>query len=1379
MTNQNFDYEWYKSSDLCKRPAEKEVPKKGEEGYSGFYNYLYEAVVDPTHRLSTFDAGTGNGKSYTLRQLIESMLRSPEEYDRFEHIIYLTPLKNGVDEQYNELLKEEDLRPFLLRILTNDDMWQDDKGYVRSLKKHSNSIGDDLVRIFDEKGLITKEKGKARILKEAANTARNAANSNDKFYMEAAKEKTHEGDGVVISCLKEYVKRLQTRPKDSKAPTPEQEKYRRYLEEFTEKDSRLKELYDMKDDPPKEEPGVDPVIPGPSDLDKWIRGREELNKYKAVLSVMQEDESMLEFIQLFTNILILAKKVLFMTTKKAFYSFSTYIPAPRQSLFNSPVLLDNSLIIMDESDAQYQDLLDCICRDAAGQSFDLASVVEKLIFGFRNLKEKFPKSFEDSEKIIQDTLDKVENLTSGNYHLGHAMRFAAISGSESSNWMCIPRNEDQIISSNNSWYIEYCEKDNVNYLVPIINDVTEGTGDAESIRLFEKEKGLSQKTGVMYTTFVMQLTKALNIFRGAILKLIKAEASAENDADEHELMTQEKKIMSVLAFLGISDTARNGGSSEQNALASLIETYSGKIYSDMNNNDSFFVIHTKEEDELNLRIRAYYVPRTPENIIEQMLKSGAHVMLVSATAGLRSPLCNFDLRRIEECDVVHEPAKEQIDEAVSYSQSRLKYAGELKINDDIIVENAEDTKEEELYNECAENWIDAAGKAPDEQKIYEILERIKEKRASGSNDNFRGKQLLSLCSDIARKIKRGCRMSLMVLSFTCDPYKEDINSLFEAADLENKYVCRYASSKSLKNEREGMQKDLDEGKFLFLISAYQSLEQGIDLKFEIDARDQSLIALNDGAKKRLEKARENKEKVLVDFDGFYLGRLLSSGISLENDSEIPGESGDESIVEKVLRALIMIRSAGKTGCIDESQAEEVIKVAMRGRERYPLNVLESEEQEKLLIPDLLRRIIQLTGRINRSDIKFRNCDIRISEENKKALDEGKKHGRFERIEDFFRDEGSLAIKTMHPIIKRCMAALFSEEGARELSDKEESRVSYVCRASDEVERLFNGVFYGKRDSVESRIRYEALSKTLLKPVINGVDQDYLNGMIKNMLQNDNYGQEDDLDPETILSVKDWRKMYFRVKKLDFGGSRNTSDGYFAEVYEGANGVTKARNVWPEWDDVPVYKREFTRSISKKQIIVPPNMKDKLEEAGFSFSWDISGSDPYILTPEGFALYKGAIGEFIGHYYMSSYLYTPEGELLNPEALPYECAELMDQYQKITMQDGRQYVLAVDYKNYQHGDTAARYDDRKKMKTLYREKMDSIASYFNCPVLGIELNTGAGNWEKYKKMSDKRIFELECGQYCRFVTVSYIYTKDGKFDDEVRRQLNGIIDAPWR
>lgn len=1362
--NQNLDPEWYKSSDLCKRPTERGVPKKGEEGYSGFYNYLYKAVVDPTHRLSTFDAGTGNGKSYTLRQLIESMLRSPEEYDRFEHIIYLTPLKNGVDEQYNELLKEEDLRPFLLRILTNDDMWQDDKGYVRPLKRHSNSIGDDLVRIFDEKGLFgTNRKGKARTLKEAASTARNAAKSGDRFYMETAKEKTREGDRIVVSCLKEYVKRLQVRPKKNESLTPEQEKYRRYLEKFTENDSRLKELYDMKDDPPENDPAGEPVIPGPSDLDKWIREREELNRYKVILSVMQEDENMLEFIQLFTNIMILAKKVLFMTTKKAFYSFSTYIPGPRQSLFNSSVLLDNSLIIMDESDAQYQDLLDCICRDTAGRNFDLASVVEKLIIGFRDSKKKFPDSFEGSEKIIQEALDKTRDLIPENYHLGHAIQFASITENESSNWMCIPRNEDRIITSNNSWYIGYCEKDNVNYLVPIIDSDTK---DAESIRLFEKEKGLSLETGVKYTTFVMHLTKALNIFRGAVLKLAKAEKTSENDANEYELMTQEKKIMSVLAFLGISDTAKPGGSGEQNALATLIETYSGKIYSDTNNNDSFFMIYTKKEDDLNLRIRAYYVSRTPENIIEQMLKSGAHVMFVSATAGLRSPLCNFDIPRIEEdCGAIHEPENEQVDEAVSYSQSRIEYVNELDINDDII---AEDKDKDELYNECAEGWMNVAGESPDEQKIYEILKRIEEKSTSGDSSQYRGHQLLSLCSDIARKIKLGCRISLMVLSFKCDLYKEDFNDLFEAADLEDKYVCRYASSGNLKAEREAIQKDLDEGKFVFLISAYQSLEQGIDLKFKIDACDQNLVALNSGAKKRLEKARGNKEKVLVDFDGFYLGRLRNSGISLETDSEIPGESGDE--IEKILRAIIITRSAGKMGHIRKTQEEKMIKAAMKGS-RFPLKVLERDDPESLkriLIPDLLRRIIQLTGRINRSDIKFRNCDVRISEENKKVLDE-------ENIEDFFRDEGSLAIKTMHPIIKHCMAALFSEREVRELSDREESRVSYVCRASDEVERLFNGVFYGKRDSVESRIRYEALSKTLLKPVINGVDQEYLNGMTKDMLQNDNYGQGDDLDPETILSVKDWRKMYFRVKKLDFGDRWDTSGGYCAEIYSGNNGVTKVRNVWPEWDDVPVYKREFTRSICKKQIIVPPNMKDKLEEAGFSFSWDISGSDPYILTPEGFALYKGAIGEFIGHYYMSSYLYTPEGDLLDPEALPYECAELMDQYQKITMQDGRQYILAVDYKNYQHGDTAARYDDRKKMENLYRKKMDSIAAYFNCPVLGIELNAGAGNWEKYKKISDKGIFELERGQYCRFVAVSYIYTKDGKFDYEVRRQLNDIIE----
>lgn len=90
--------------------------------------------------------------------------------------------------------------------------------------------------------------------------------------------------------------------------------------------------------------------------------------------------------------------------------------------------------------------------------------------------------------------------------------------------------------------------------------------------------------------------------------------------------------------------------------------------------------------------------------------------------------------------------------------------------------------------------------------------------------------------------------------------------------------------RELKDEKKVIQKYLNEGKSVFLISAYQSLEQGIDLKFKIDACDQSLVALNDGAKKRLKKARENKEKVLVDFDGFYLGRLLSSGISLENDS---------------------------------------------------------------------------------------------------------------------------------------------------------------------------------------------------------------------------------------------------------------------------------------------------------------------------------------------------------------------------------------------------------------------------------------------------------------------------------------------------------------
>lgn len=110
---------------------------------------------------------------------------------------------------------------------------------------------------------------------------------------------------------------------------------------------------------------------------------------------------------------------------------------------------------------------------------------------------------------------------------------------------------------------------------------------------------------------------------------------------------------------------------------------------------------------------------------------------------------------------------------MSYSQSRIEYVNELDINDDII---AEDKYKDELYNdelcnECVESWMNVAGEAPDQLKIKEILKRIGEKSTSGDSNHYRGHQLLSLCSDIARKIKLGCRMSLMVLSFKCDLYQ--------------------------------------------------------------------------------------------------------------------------------------------------------------------------------------------------------------------------------------------------------------------------------------------------------------------------------------------------------------------------------------------------------------------------------------------------------------------------------------------------------------------------------------------------------------------------------------------------------------------------------
>ena len=195
------------------------------------------------------------------------------------------------------------------------------------------------------------------------------------------------------------------------------------------------------------------------------------------------------------------------------------------------------------------------------------------------------------------------------------------------------------------------------------------------------------------------------------------------------------------------------------------------------------------------------------------------------------------------------------------------------------------------------------------------------------------------------------------------------------------------------------------------------------------------------------------------------------------------------------------------------------------------------------------------------------------------------------------------------------------------------------------------------------------------------------------------------------------------------------------------------------DDNEVVKEIFdinfaSRKVSKESLDLSENLIKHLELRGFDFNTD----NDYILTPKGFEIFKGNIGEEIANLFVKKIFDK------NFESLPDEVYEVMDSYY-----DFDSFVLFIDAKYFTFKNVGI--DNEKENLRNYKKKMKKLQKYYNKPVIGIEINAKPCS-------SDMHVVKehVGLGNNIYFFTIPNIW-KEEEFDielgNEILRKINDL------
>ncbi|KRK78636.1 hypothetical protein FD03_GL002412 [Companilactobacillus nodensis DSM 19682 = JCM 14932 = NBRC 107160] len=667
--------------------------------------------------------------------------------------------------------------------------------------------------------------------------------------------------------------------------------------------------------------------------------------------------------KLYPEVFIEEYDVLLMNTSKFDKSYQSIVDGAKRFKLESE-LIDNSIIVMDEFDATknvfLENILENSLKNKGNALADFMSFQDifkiDITKSYRILKEvthkkSIAKKFQDLKANFDYVIDTYH--VDAQWYLNQPVNrreFVFYSGkrltfSSGNNKL---RLQNIWNKSRNEVDMKYVSKNEVS---------------ASSINIF----------GLFYS-----IDRFFNSVRHFVETIVKYQIQeTQYDTSQKRVDPDyENTFSSVLSYYGIkSGHLRSLIIESDNQFRSSIPK--NRMKELPRTNDMFdhilklITLENRDDNRFVTELSAYRISETPEKTLANLAKA-AHIIGLSATANIDSPLSNYDLSYLKEVLGSHFVDGTQF--LTDETKERMKILNHSYENSNVRVNVADTSKINEIMNSMPKK-LDYLHVKEIVNYVFSDVPEIVNTIAFQLGDvkaNYVLKQYLEIVQSFKVYFENKQCQSFLCLTNKEAKSKDNKLDLDKLKDIFEAYNQKYLKNASLeklnssdfRKNKESILERLSQGENIYVLSTYQTIGDGQNLQYKPSSKENLIRIVDDSF-----TSKKDKRFSLKDFDGIYLGKVsyLTENLLDKNFSE-----------DNAIRFMLQTEYSATRYYISPDEEKALIQSCL---DRISIRKVpgDSEDNFKLKVKNLnkslaakrkvLKILIQSVGRLTRSFLK--------------------------------------------------------------------------------------------------------------------------------------------------------------------------------------------------------------------------------------------------------------------------------------------------------------------------------------------------------------------------------------------------------------------------
>lgn len=669
--------------------------------------------------------------------------------------------------------------------------------------------------------------------------------------------------------------------------------------------------------------------------------------YEEKIDFLEYHKDFKGIIDLYPSIMTKAKKIIFMTIDKFFFEYDTIIEKRSPYLYQNEDLIKNSLIILDESDAMAERILEHIVEKAAQHPVDIISKIKILYNSFST--SHIPISFYGDEKknienMINDALKKYKEIEK-KYYINYSITFKG-KDEDNARWL-FARQEHDILYRGKNEKNQYIDLDVENSQAFLMDES------------FLKTERKTIDPNKEYSFFVKEATTLLSDFYKIIKKMANIYKSKNEDYTIENCIKKFLDLFGMLANYSNKDTEAID-ELVKNVLHTPLKNSNktkDEKHSDFYLNPGELVkTELPENRDLMIKLVSYQMSLTPEKFLKSLVDHDAKIILSSATSRNKSMLRNFNLN--------WKPLKEQLFKPSLHSKKLESeyYSTQEKNKNDIMV-NVDVIKSRKTIDDILK-YINK-----DKEKVRELLEGYERQ-----TDKYSAAIIFDFIWDALYKLSNNVSATLVFLKKDPSEYKilePLINNVIKKEYPNSEFI--FTLTADINEKEEEFKNKVAEGKQCFLVSTYSTVEKGVNLKIKRKVASSDVVLLNDFGQKEFKKNLDSTfglSNVYIDIDGVFLGDISYI---------YPSIDFTKPLAEQILKASYYAQSINKNDCeISDDELNATMSNILSCSNKYPFQYIKGNKKKYAYVFKIVSSIIQAVGRKCRCNIRAKSNFITIS-----------------------------------------------------------------------------------------------------------------------------------------------------------------------------------------------------------------------------------------------------------------------------------------------------------------------------------------------------------------------------------------------------------------